>query len=272
MPQLGHKSKSGIDSIGLDRDSRGLLMSAQTYTKKVEDAMDPVAVWTGPNEALSLTQSDLLASAHRVRSTTYVVVNSSSGKLGDAQGGATTSELSGSSGLGTARHAASNLSRVAWRSQLRRRCTEFASPTSLVPWPTASARPMLWIAMARAGMLGFFGAAGLSPQRVVEALDALEAALGRADDGGLPWGSNLIHSPNEPAIEEAVADLYLRRGVRRVSAAAYMSLSAPIVRYGCTGLSRGCRRPSAAQELHLRQNLSPRDSAALYGARSTEDS
>ncbi len=92
----------------------------------------------------------------------------------------------------------------------------------------------LVVAMARAGMLGFFGAAGLSLGRIEQAVDALNAALGEA----LPWGSNLIHSPNEPALEAAAADLYIRRGVRRVSAAAYMALTPSIVRYACSGLTQ----------------------------------
>lgn len=93
----------------------------------------------------------------------------------------------------------------------------------------------LVIEMAKAGFLGFFGAAGLHPDRVSAALDELEAALGP----DVSWGSNLIHSPNEPAIEAAIADLYIRRGVRRVSAAAYMSLTPSIVRYAATGLTVG---------------------------------
>ncbi len=93
----------------------------------------------------------------------------------------------------------------------------------------------LVIAMARARMLGFFGAAGLGFHRVEAALDRLVSALGDTD---LAWGMNLIHSPAEPALEEAVADLYLRRGVRRVSAAAYLSLTPAIVRYALTGLRR----------------------------------
>ena len=92
----------------------------------------------------------------------------------------------------------------------------------------------LVIAMSRAGMLAFFGAAGLALPRVEEAVDELSATLGDRS----PWGCNLIHSPNEPALEEAVADLYLRRGVVRVSAAAYMKLTPSIVRYACTGLSQ----------------------------------
>jgi PfaD family protein len=90
------------------------------------------------------------------------------------------------------------------------------------------------IEMARAGMLGFFGAAGLSKPRVEAAVDELTRELGDS----LPWGSNLIHSPHEPALEEAVADLYIERGVRRVSAAAYMGLTPYIVRYAYAGIYR----------------------------------
>lgn len=88
------------------------------------------------------------------------------------------------------------------------------------------------IEMARAGMIGFFGAAGLSPERV----EANVAEIQQALTGGEPFGCNLIHSPAEPATEEAVADLYLRRGVTRVSAAAYMALSPFIVRYAFSGV------------------------------------
>jgi PfaD family protein len=97
----------------------------------------------------------------------------------------------------------------------------------------------LVIAMAKANMLGFFGAAGLGYPRVEEAVGRLRAALeGAALQGSrLAWGMNLIHSPNEPELEEAVADLYIRSGVNRVSAAAYMALTPAIVRYAASGLT-----------------------------------
>ena len=87
--------------------------------------------------------------------------------------------------------------------------------------------------MAGAGCLGFFGAAGLSVARVEAAVEELSRAL---DPRGLPWGANLIHSPGEPAIEDAVADLYIRRGVRCVEASAFMGLTPAIVRYAASGL------------------------------------
>jgi trans-AT polyketide synthase/acyltransferase/oxidoreductase domain-containing protein len=86
-------------------------------------------------------------------------------------------------------------------------------------------------AMAGAGMLGFFGAAGLPLERVEAAIVRLQAEV-----GNLPHGFNLIHSPNEPGLESQVADLYLRRGVRLVEASAYLDLTLPVVRYRLHGI------------------------------------
>ena len=88
--------------------------------------------------------------------------------------------------------------------------------------------------LARAGLLGFFGAAGLELEHVAEAIDRLRAALGER-----PYGFNLIHSPAEPRVEAETVELYLRRGVRLVSAAAYLDLTEPLVRYRVTGICRG---------------------------------
>jgi len=87
--------------------------------------------------------------------------------------------------------------------------------------------------MSRAGMLGFFGAAGLELATIEDGIDRISGNLGE-----LPYGFNLIHSPNEPRHEEAVVDLYLRRGVRLVSASAYLGLTRPVVRYRVHGIHR----------------------------------
>jgi trans-AT polyketide synthase/acyltransferase/oxidoreductase domain-containing protein len=101
----------------------------------------------------------------------------------------------------------------------------------------------LVIAMARAQMLGFFGAAGLGYERVEREIGELtrELGVGVRPDGSeseLKWGVNLIHSPQEPALEAAVADMLVAQGVARVEASAFMSLTPSIVRYACAGLSR----------------------------------
>ncbi|MGH8028468.1 MAG: PfaD family polyunsaturated fatty acid/polyketide biosynthesis protein [Arenimonas sp.] len=88
--------------------------------------------------------------------------------------------------------------------------------------------------LAHHGFLGFFGAAGLSPGRVEAAIAQLQRELGPA----INWGVNLIHSPAEPALEDTIAELFLREGVRCVEASAYMALTPAVVRYASTGLSR----------------------------------
>ncbi len=89
-------------------------------------------------------------------------------------------------------------------------------------------------AMAGAGMLGIFGAAGLPLIRVEAAIDRLQNSLGAARS----FGFNLIHSPNDPALEAAVVELYLRRGVRLVEASAYLDLTLPVVRFRVRGIYR----------------------------------
>ncbi len=87
--------------------------------------------------------------------------------------------------------------------------------------------------MSRAGMLGVFGAAGLSAGRVESAIDRLQSTLGEA-----AYGFNLIHSPQEPAWEAAIVELYLRRNVRLISASAYLDLTLPLIRYRVSGIHR----------------------------------
>lgn len=97
--------------------------------------------------------------------------------------------------------------------------------------------------MARHGMLGFFGAAGLTPSRVEQAIDRLTGSLKVGNHQGagpshLPHGYNLIHSPNEQSLEKAIVDLYLRRSVRLVEASAYLDLTPHLVRYRLHGIHR----------------------------------
>lgn len=87
-------------------------------------------------------------------------------------------------------------------------------------------------AMGRAGMLGFFGSGGLPVHEVERALAALSSL-----PEGTPWGCNLLHNPNEPAVEEQTVDLLLRYKCRKVSASAFMTLTPAIVRYRAAGLS-----------------------------------
>jgi PfaD family protein len=88
-------------------------------------------------------------------------------------------------------------------------------------------------AAGRAGMIGFFGAGGLSIQQIGAAIDRICAS-----PGDPPRGFNLIHSPNDMQLEQRTVELYLRKGVRLVSASAYLDLTAPLVQYRLHGIHR----------------------------------
>lgn len=85
--------------------------------------------------------------------------------------------------------------------------------------------------LGKAGMLGFFGAAGLP-------FAAVEAAVDRLAGNNFPCGFNLIHSPHEPDLEQALVELYIRKGVRLVEASAFLALTLPLVRYRVHGIHR----------------------------------
>jgi trans-AT polyketide synthase/acyltransferase/oxidoreductase domain-containing protein len=87
-------------------------------------------------------------------------------------------------------------------------------------------------AMAHAGMLAFFGAAGLDIQSVDDALSELHDELGERPN----WGVNLIHMPGRPGAEEELVDLLLRRGVTNISASAFVHLTPALVRCAVHGL------------------------------------
>ncbi len=87
-------------------------------------------------------------------------------------------------------------------------------------------------ALGQAGMLGFFGAAGLP-------IDAVDTAIVHLQSGEpFPFGCNLIHSPTEPHLEEALVDLYCYRSVRLIEASAFLDLTLPLVRYRTHGIHR----------------------------------
>lgn len=91
----------------------------------------------------------------------------------------------------------------------------------------------LVIAIGKAGFLGSFGAAGLVPKRVEQAIDEIQSNLPTQS-----YAFNLIHSPNEPALEFGAVDLFLKKGVHVVEASAFLALSENIVWYRVAGLSQ----------------------------------
>ncbi|NNF99280.1 MAG: PfaD family polyunsaturated fatty acid/polyketide biosynthesis protein [Desulfobacteraceae bacterium] len=88
-------------------------------------------------------------------------------------------------------------------------------------------------AAGRAGMIGFFGAAGLLP-------DEIEAAIIRLSrfEAKFPYGFNLIHSPNEMTLEWETVNRYLKHGINLISASAYLDLTPALVYFRIKGVLR----------------------------------
>jgi PfaD family protein len=122
------------------------------------------------------------------------------------------------------------------------------------------ASPELVLAMARAELLSFYGSAGLSPEVVETNVVRLQEEL---SEGNASWGSDLIHTPHDPAIEERLTELYLHHEVPRVSASAFMRLTPAVVRYACTGLSVAADG-SIHRKNHLFAKLSRPETARLF--------
>ncbi len=207
-------------------------MQANLLHNEPQTVADPL--WQTGATAPAFDPATIEAAAHALRSTAYVIRDPASGAIGVGQGGvlSTARNSSGWPLLGVLPPLFPEW--LGDRSFAEIHGTRFPYVAGAMANGIASVR--LVIEMARSGCLGFFGAAGLSLPRVAAALDELQRTL---DPTQLPWGANLIHSPADPALEEAVADLYLQRGVRCVEASAYLALTPAIVRYACSGLRIG---------------------------------
>ncbi|PHV12100.1 PfaD family polyunsaturated fatty acid/polyketide biosynthesis protein [Chitinimonas sp. BJB300] len=84
--------------------------------------------------------------------------------------------------------------------------------------------------LSRAGCLASFGAAGLSLARVSAAITQLRQSL-----PGQPLCFNLIHTPDDPAMEHSLVELYLAAGIEVIEASAFMALTSAIVLYRARG-------------------------------------
>ena len=193
---------------------------------------DGVGTWRGQSSALDFGPLDQAAIARSMRRATAVVFDPHTRRIGVA--------AHGGNGAGDGdRHLLGVLAPL-FPEWLGDRAFTEAHGLRFAYMGGAMARGIastdLVIALAMLGGLGMYGAAGMSLADVEAAIVRMRAALGPR---GLPWGCNLIHSPGEAGLEDALVDLYLRSDVRRIEASAFMALTPALVRYACTGLTEG---------------------------------
>lgn len=92
----------------------------------------------------------------------------------------------------------------------------------------------LVIRMAKAGLLGFFGAAGLPAAQTKAAIGKIRAQI----PPGATFGVNFIAHLNRPYLEDELTDVLLEEGVSVVEASAFMEVTPALVRYRAKGLKR----------------------------------
>ncbi|MDQ2583623.1 ACP S-malonyltransferase [Saccharothrix yanglingensis] len=119
----------------------------------------------------------------------------------------------------------------------------------------------LVLRMARAGLMGFFGAGGLREHVVEEAVARLSRELGR----GGRFGVNLLHGLDDDAREHALVSLCLRHDVRHVEAAGYAAVTAPVVRFRFSGAHHDEHGNAVAVRHVLAKVSRPEVAAAFMG-------
>jgi len=92
----------------------------------------------------------------------------------------------------------------------------------------------LVVAMGSAGMIGFLGVGGLALDKVESDIDYIQNAL----CDGQAYGMNLLCDLMHPETEMNVVELYLRKGVKNVEAAAFLQITPALVYYRLTGLRK----------------------------------
>ncbi|MEU2684793.1 MULTISPECIES: ACP S-malonyltransferase [Streptomyces] len=119
----------------------------------------------------------------------------------------------------------------------------------------------LVLRMGRAGLLGFFGSGGLRTGEV----DAALRLLARESGPDRRYGANLLHTPDDPAREEQLADLLLRHEVRFVEAAGFARITPALVRLRFSGAHRDRQgRPVAGR--HVVAKVSRLEVAEAFAA------
>ena len=89
----------------------------------------------------------------------------------------------------------------------------------------------LVIALGQAGYLASFGAGGVPPSRLTQAIETIQNKLPEG-----PYAFNLIHSPQEPILEQKAVDSYIHHRVRTIEASAFLRMTPTLVEYRAAGL------------------------------------
>ena len=231
--------------------------------------MEQQGVWRATGAPPGFASAELLAAVQRPRDVVHVVSDPTQGRLGLAFEGMTNGNGDGPDSTGFPLVATLAPVYPEWlgdRSFLEVHRVRF--PYVAGAMANGIASPRLVQAMGEAGMLAF-----LRSRRPDSGSGRGCGRRAVALAGGIvsPGAPTSFTSPNEPGIEEAVAALYIERGVSRVSASAFMNLTPAVVRYAYAGVTRDPAGEIRRPRTRVRQDLSLRGGPPLHGARPDRD-
>ena len=123
----------------------------------------------------------------------------------------------------------------------------------------AIASEALVVAMARAGMIGYFGTGGLKLSKIDDAIRSIKSQI----NGNQPFGMNLLHNIGQPDVENQTVDLFRSQDIRCVEASAYVNVTPAVVRFRLSGLTRGSEGNINTPHLVLAKVSRPEVAAAF---------
>ena len=196
--------------------------------------------WQGSPREMAFTLEDIQEKLNQTELPCYVM-RDFQGRIGVSNGGSLVAEGRGLEVLATVQ--AMSASQLGDPTFLKDYQVERAYKTGAMANGIASAS--LVIAIGKAKMLGSFGAAGLVPSRILEAIKQIKNEIPNQS-----YAFNLIHSPVEAALESGAVKLFLEHDIRIVEASAYLGLTEHIVHYRAAGLAQ-----KADGETHIQNKV-----------------
>ncbi len=189
-------------------------------------------IWQGSSDALMPVDSHLMTHLQRLTEPCYLTERDGLPMI-SSQGPAVCGAIPGHAG---------GLPLYAWLSPMaledlgdKQFCRDLGLRFPVVGGSMAHgiSSPEIAEALGRHGMISFIGTAGQSPESVEKLILRMKQMT-----PAVPFGFNLIHSPNETGLEDRLAELYIRHDVRLIEASAFLTVTLPLVRYRLHGIHR----------------------------------
>ena len=116
-------------------------------------------------------------------------------------------------------------------------------------------------------MMGYLGTGGLQLSEIEEGISNIQHEL----NAGESYGINLLHNPNNPEMEERTVDLFLKKGVKNIEAAAFLNMTPALVKFRAKGLKAQFTGRNYIYSKSYGQNIPSRSSSSILNASTGPD-